>query len=225
MGLPLVTPWDAVARVAAMSDETTDDPRADRREQLIDAAVAAVRTHGAGASMEQIAAAAGVTKPVLYRYFGDKAGLYEAVADRFVGVVNDAVVAALDERSTDPQAMLAATVDAYLSLVQRDTDMYRFLMRRARLEQTAARDRIDTFVRALGDRIGDLLLTQYASAGGAVDPATARVWAHGIVGMINAVGDWWVQSDERSGMSREDVVRAVTDLLWRGLPAAAPLPR
>lgn len=206
-----------------VTDKATDDPRADRREQLIDAAVAAVRTHGAGASMEQIAAAAGVTKPVLYRYFGDKAALYEAVADRFVGVVNDAVVSSLDERSTDPQAMLAATVDAYLSLVQRDTDMYRFLMRRARLEQTAARDRIDTFVRTLGDRIGALLLAQFAAAGVQVDASTAKLWAHGIVGMINAAGDWWLQSpDARTELSRADVVRAVTDLLWRGLPAAAP---
>ena len=56
-----------------------DQHRADRRAELVEAAVAAIDEHGPAASIAQIAESAGVSKPVLYRYFEDKDDLYRAV--------------------------------------------------------------------------------------------------------------------------------------------------
>src|SRR5581483_1139564 len=61
--------------------------RAARREELIDAAVVAIRRHGAGVGMDQIAAQARTSKPVIYRYFADKDDLYRAVSNRVVVTV------------------------------------------------------------------------------------------------------------------------------------------
>jgi AcrR family transcriptional regulator len=65
---------------ASHRSRTTPEGRAERRTQLLEAAIACIRRVGADASMEQIAAEAKVTKPVLYRYFRDKGDLYQAVA-------------------------------------------------------------------------------------------------------------------------------------------------
>ena len=58
--------------------------RVERREELLDAADRLVRNGTVEMSMDEVASEAGITKPVLYRHFGDKDGLYEALAQRYV---------------------------------------------------------------------------------------------------------------------------------------------
>src|SRR5437763_7604163 len=53
-----------------------------RREEFVEATIRAVARHGPEVGMDEIAAEAGVTKPVLYRHFTDKADLYLAVGRR-----------------------------------------------------------------------------------------------------------------------------------------------
>ncbi len=90
--------------------------RAARREELIDAAITAVNELGSDVGMDQIAAAASTSKPVIYRYFADKDELYRAVGSR---VVRQIVVTLLGVRDDpDPQAMLRASIDAYLQLLE-----------------------------------------------------------------------------------------------------------
>ena len=74
--------------------------RAARREALLDAADRIVRRDGPVASMATIAAEAGITKPILYRHFGDKSGLYAALADRYTGRLLDDLRAALEAGRT-----------------------------------------------------------------------------------------------------------------------------
>ena len=59
-----------------------DDHRRARRQEIVDAAIAAVGRHGPGVGMEEIAAEAGTSKTVVYRHFGDRAELYLAVCNR-----------------------------------------------------------------------------------------------------------------------------------------------
>ena len=61
-------------------DARWDSHRAQRREDLVDATLRAIRRHGGSPSMDEIAEIAGTSKTVLYRYFDDQAGLYSAVA-------------------------------------------------------------------------------------------------------------------------------------------------
>src|SRR6266571_848339 len=89
-----------------------------RREELLDAAVRCLRREGAGASMDEIAAEAGVSKPILYRHFRHKAELYEALAVRYT----DEIAADLRKtmrRKDHPRVVLRASIDSYIRLVER----------------------------------------------------------------------------------------------------------
>ena len=60
-------------------DSRWDEHRRTRREQLVQATLAAVGKHGAGVGMEEIAAEAGTSKTVVYRHFADRTELHAAV--------------------------------------------------------------------------------------------------------------------------------------------------
>ena len=60
-----------------------------RRRELLEAADRVVLRDGPEASMNAIAAEAGITKPILYRHFGDKSGLYRALAKRHTDALLD----------------------------------------------------------------------------------------------------------------------------------------
>ena len=96
--------------------EERDDRRAERRTQLLDAAVDAIRTMGPSVTMEQLAKAGGVTKPILYRHFGDRDGLIGAIAERFS---NDLLTSVTTPLATDATAreLLRSTVDSYVSFI------------------------------------------------------------------------------------------------------------
>src|SRR6478672_252717 len=72
-----------------------DDHRESRRTELVVSAVAAIDEHGPTASIAQIAESAGVSKPVLYRYFSDKDDLYRAVGHWGAQQVIDGLVPVL----------------------------------------------------------------------------------------------------------------------------------
>src|SRR5687767_9777206 len=107
--------------------EPTSEERQARRDALMDAAVEAIREHGPNASMEDLARAAGVTKPILYRHFGHRDGLTAALATRFADGLQSTLQAAL-VAGTEPRETLEKTIDAYLEFVERDPAVYRFLV-------------------------------------------------------------------------------------------------
>src|SRR5437764_13932309 len=113
----------------------------DRREQLLVAADRAVRRDGSAASMNLIAAEAGITKPILYRHFGDKGGLYRALAARHIDQLLARLRAALLTRG-GLTARTRATVDAYLAAVEEQPQVYRFLMEVAVAEGVDVRGQV-----------------------------------------------------------------------------------
>jgi AcrR family transcriptional regulator len=187
--------------------------RAARREELLDAAIRCIRTEGAGVSMERIAAEAGVTKPILYRHFRHRAGLEDAIATRFTDEIGAQVREAMG-RGGDARALLERAIDSYVRMVERDTDVYRFLVNRARLA-VSGDGAIEHFMRRLGDDIGLVLGERLRELG--LDSGPAEVWGHGIVGMVGASVDRWV---ERRVLPRERLVAFLSELLWKGLRGA-----
>jgi AcrR family transcriptional regulator len=181
--------------------------RTDRRPELLDAAAAAIRHHGAGASMTQIAAQAGVTKPILYRHFGDRDGLVHALAERFATDLLAELQAAL-QSSDDQRMLIVATIDAYIAFVERDPDVYRFLVQHVGNGEVG----VIGFMHQVGQQVAVVLGEQLRAAGR--DSGGAEPLAHGIVGMVHAAGHWWV--DHRS-MPRARLVEYLADLLWTGV--------
>jgi AcrR family transcriptional regulator len=191
-----------------------DARRAERRAGLLDAAVEVVRREGPGVSMETIAAEAGVTKPIVYRHFGDRHGLVAAVAERFAHDLLAELRSSL-ARETDPRELLAGTIDAYLAFVERDPNVYLFLCQRVPSESDAA-SQFHGFVRQIASEVAVVLGERLRAAG--ADSGPAEPWAYGLVGMVQLAGDWWI---ERRSLPRARLVEYLTRLVWDGLDAVA----
>jgi AcrR family transcriptional regulator len=183
---------------------------ADRREQLLAAADRVVQRDGSAASMNVIAAEAGITKPILYRHFGDKGGLYRALAERHIDALLDRLRTALLTRG-GLRARTRATVDAYLASVEEQPQIYRFLVERAAAEEPDVRGQVLGFVRRFGDELATGIANEPELAG--IDPQRAVIWAHAIAGMVQGTGDWWLDHPE---VPRAQVVDQLVALLWDG---------
>ena len=180
----------------------------DRREQLLEAADRVVQREGSAASMNLIAAEAGITKPILYRHFGDKGGLYRALAARHIDALLDRLRAALMTRG-GLTARSRATVDAYLAAVEEQPQVYRFLMERAVAEDVDVRGQVLGLVRRFGDELAAGLRSEPTLA--PIGEWRAKVWAHGIAGMVQAAGDWWLDHPD---VPREAVVDELIALMF-----------
>lgn len=190
--------------------EPTEEEREARRSVLLDAAVEAIRRHGSAVSMEDLARAAGVTKPILYRNFGHRDGLTTALAARFAGGLEESLLSAM--ATGNPGETLAKTIDAYLAFVERDPEVYRFLVRRLVVnEQTGSDVSVGNFLRQVANQVAVVLGEQMRAAN--ADSGGAEPLAHGIVGMVHAAGDWWL---DRQTMPRATLVDYLVRLLTGG---------
>ena len=179
-----------------------------RREELLDAADRIVQRDGPDASMAAIAAEAGITKPILYRHFGDKSGLFRALAERHTDQLLARLRTGLLTRG--PRRLrVRATIDAYLAEIEAQPEVYRFLLHRAVVEEPAVHGQVTLFVRRLGDELAAGIAVEL----GLDDEQLAQAWGHGIVGMVQSAGDWWL---ERRTVTRDRLADQLTDLLMTG---------
>lgn len=191
--------------------------REQRRKELVDATMRAIRSHGATVGMDEIAVEAATSKTVFYRHFTDRAGLYAAVADRVDRTIMRDVTSATEDGGSagspaGGRAVIAAAIDAYLRLVENEPEIYRFIMAAPILE-TSSGDPSGPVTRHIAEQISALLDT-----GLAPDPVRSRVWAHGIVGLVrSAADDWLNRGGLQSGVARERLAALLTDLAWSGL--------
>ena len=164
--------------------------------------------------MEDIALEAGVAKPILYRHFEDKGGLYRALAERYVGELMVKLRVVLDT-PRDPGSLLAETIDAYLAFVEAKPEAYRFLMHRA-VQQPEAFATVSDFTGEVARQVAIVLREGLGAAG--LDTGGAEAWAHGLVGMVALAGDWWL---ETRTMTRGQLVDYLVTLVWGGFAGLA----
>lgn len=176
----------------------------------------AIREEGPGVTMEQLAKAGGVTKPILYRHFRDRDGLIRAIADQFAAALLESVQTPLLSAAGDPKALLVSTVDSYVGFIADDPNLYRFLVRHAP-DRGAGHVTISALVEGIAKQVAVVIGEQLRAAGR--DTGAAVPWAFGIVGLVHQAGDWWL--DDQT-MSRERLVEHLTSLLWEGLSAGGP---
>jgi AcrR family transcriptional regulator len=193
--------------------------REQRRIELIQAAVEAAVRYGPAVDMDQVAKAAGISKPVLYRYFDDKTQLWLAVGEYLAQQVVAIVIPAI-EKVREERELIAATIDSYLGAIEGQAELYRFLMQQEvpgvhHLVNSASQTVASGLSRVIGDRLRALGL----------DAGPAEPWAVGIVGLVQATGDWWMKRNRP--MRREALTDYLTTLLWQGIAgvrAAADIP-
>lgn len=212
-----------------------DEHRARRREELVDATLRTIRQHGATVGMDDVAAGAGTSKTVFYRHFTDRNGLYAAVAARVDALILRDVTAALGASGSgsadlgapgleaadgSPRRLIAAAIDSYLRLVERDPEVYRFVVNAPLLDRPAGGDPAGQVTSHIAEQMSAVLAGALESAGR--DTAAAAVWGPGLVGMVRAAADQWLTSADP--MSREVLAEHLTDLAWGGLSSAWPTP-
>jgi AcrR family transcriptional regulator len=195
----------------AESRSQRDQRRAVRRDQLLEDAIAAIRELGAGVTMDQLARQGGVTKPILYRHFGDRDGLIAAIAERFAAGLLGEIDQALLRDGAGRKELLEGTVAAYLGFIDREPNLYRFLVHQALTHPTgpvSMSPLVHGIARQVAVVIGEQLRQDGSDAGAAVP------WAYGIVGLVHQAGDWWL---EDRTMTRGALCEYLSDLLWNGL--------
>ncbi len=206
---------------AAVDGRSTrwDDHRAARRAELVRAARKAVHRVGPAVSMDEIAAEAGTSKSIVYRYFEDKAGLRLAVAANVVATMHDALREAAQSAPT-PLAALRAMVGVYLEMIEHSPNVYWFVTRTAIGGNGPATDgpEPEAPLGAYLDSVIELVAEPFARAVH-VPPSTAAAWAAGAVGFVRGAGEWWLAhpgGPAGDRLTREELTEQVTRWLWHG---------
>ncbi|HVB46351.1 MAG TPA: TetR/AcrR family transcriptional regulator [Streptosporangiaceae bacterium] len=182
-----------------------------RRRQFVDAALRVLDADGPELLIDAVAAEAGVSKPVLYRYFSDKAELVEALAARGSEFLRARLLPAI--HSNGPVLdRIAGAVGAYFAVIDEHPNLYWLIARRRTAETghdggTVHPDK-ETIASALAAVISDYLWVF------GLDSGAAEPWAHGVTGLVQSTGEWWLH---RRSMSRAHVVEYVTQLIWAAL--------
>lgn len=185
----------------------------ERRRAILDAADRVIQRDGPDASMLAIAAEAGISKPILYRHFGDKGGLYRALARRHVDPLIERIRAELHQH-TEFEVRARATVGAYLSMISQNLNLYRFLMDRATSEDSRTRADLGMMVRRLGEELADQLVAEQRVG----DRRRSRIVAHAVVGMVQAAGEWWLEHPE---VGEEEIIADLTGAVVGAIRASA----
>lgn len=187
--------------------------RIQRRTAFVRAGVAAIDEHGTGASAEQIAAAAQVSRTVLYRYFRDKDDLRQAIAAEIVDEVISSVLPHLNlSAESTPREVITSSVGTIIGWFADHPNLYLFLR-----EQ---HNELSAVEATLADRVAVLLQTVMALFG--LDGEDAQPGAYGLVGFVESSCAWWLaRRDQPGAMSRERFTDSVCRAIWHMLEGVA----
>lgn len=215
---------DAVATDSS-STPSNDKPRrvrrtrmtgAERRAQLLEVGRALFAAKGFEAtSVEEIAAKAGVSKPVVYEHFGGKEGLYAVVVDREMSRLLDMVTSSLT--AGHPRELLEQAAFALLDFIEDHTDGFRILVRDSPIPQSTGS--FASLISDIATQVEDILGREFKSRG--FDPA-GPLYAQALVGMVALTGQWWL--DVRRPKKAE-VAAHLVNLAWHGLDGLNSKPR
>ncbi|MEO7423361.1 MAG: TetR/AcrR family transcriptional regulator [Ornithinibacter sp.] len=210
-----------------------DEHRLARRDELVDATLRAIRLHGAGVGMDDIAATAGTSKTVVYRHFTDRAGLYTAVAERVDATIIRGLTRAAEGAhppggSVRARSVIHQAVAAYLELVEEDPEVYRFIVNAPIVPagEPSGRDVAAGMTDRISAHVAGLVeagLTDRARGFQPLDPVRPqRLWGVALVGMVRASADAWLAAGgAASGTTRENLAQDLATLAWDGLSTLA----
>jgi AcrR family transcriptional regulator len=191
-------------------------PAAERRRQLLDAALETFAAKGFHeASMNDVADAAGVTKPVLYQHFASKQALYEELVDELGGRLEEEIVLATAE-AAGPRQQVEAGFRAYFRWATNQGAAFRVLFSdrtRSDPELAAAAARVEATV---ADRVATLIEVPGLS------DDERHVLAYGVVGIAESTSRQWLRLDLGAGADADEFADRVAQLAWSGLRGITP---
>ena len=180
-----------------------------RRAQLVDVGRRLFAEKGLdGTSVEEIAAKAGVSKPVVYEHFGGKEGLYAVVVDREMQRLLDGVTGALT--GGHARELLEQAAIALLTYIENNADGFRILVRDSGVGSSTG-----TFASLISDIAGQVehvLAAEFRARG--FEPKLAPMYSQMLVGMVALTGQWWLDARKPK---KADVAAHLVNLAWHGL--------
>jgi AcrR family transcriptional regulator len=180
-----------------------------REQQILDIAEQLFADLGYdGVSIEEIARLAGVSRPIVYDYFGDKEAVYLACLRRARGELESMILSAAASAGNARETLERAT-SAYFEFVERRGQRWAVLFGGAGLSGFGAEE-AERLRFATVSRLRDLIVALEPD----VDPVTAEAFAHAISGSAEQVAKWWRANPQRT---RADVLARQTAFSWAGL--------
>ena len=190
----------------------------ERREQLLAVGRRVFAAKGFDmTTVEEIAARAKVSKPIVYEHFGGKEGLYAVVVDREVSALLGSLEESLSDQRAHPRMLMERAALAFLTYIDEDEDGFRILVRDSPVSHS-----VGTFSSLLTDvarRVEVILGAQLRLHG--YPPKDAALYAQMLVGMVAYTGQWWLETRKPS---KEIVAARMVNLSWFGLGALEKRP-
>ncbi len=182
-----------------------------RREQLIRVGRALFASKGFEAvSVEEIAANAKVSKPIVYEHFGGKEGLYAVIVDREMRELTNALIEALSDTKAHPRQIVERAALALLTYIEENSEGFQMLVR-----DSPTTDPAGSFNSLLGDislRVEDLLTAAFKRR--KLSAKGVPYYAQMLVGMTVFTGQYWA---DRPKVNKEQLAAYIVDLAWHGL--------
>ncbi|MDQ6874658.1 MAG: TetR/AcrR family transcriptional regulator [Actinomycetota bacterium] len=188
----------------------------ERREQLLDVGRTLLAERGFEAtSIEEIAARAGVSKPVVYEHFGGKEGLYAVVVDREMRALLDRVTSALT--GGHPRLLLEQAALALLTYIEEQTDGFRILVRDSPVVSSGGN--FSSLLNDIASEVEYILAGEFKARG--FETKLAGLYSRALVGMVALTGQWWLEARKPK---RNEVAAHLVNLAWNGLSHLEPKP-
>ena len=186
-------------------------PKNQRRAQLLDAASEVFTTRGYhAAAMDDIADAAGVSKPVLYQHFESKLDLYLALLDSSCERLADVVADALTSTDDNAERVVAA-VGAFYDFVSSASGEFRFVFESDLTGDNTVQRRLWRVNNDIADAIAQVIAEDTA-----LPVAESKLLAISLVGLAQVSARFWV-SAESAQIPLAEAKQLVSNLAWRGL--------
>jgi len=184
-------------------------PRVEREQQLLDAAITCFIAQGyQGTAVEDIAVAAGVTRPVIYNLFGSKDGIYLACLARARAELDRELMAAATQATA--QSRLRAGIEGYFRFVERNRESWQLLFAGGIAVAGPAAEEAQRLRFATVDRIVALLGVDL----GGLPRRRLQAYAHALSGAGEQLAKWWMSQPR---IRREELVENLMRLAWDGL--------
>ena len=183
---------------------------AERRKQLIGIGKKVFAERGyEAATVEEIAASAKVSKPILYEHFGGKEGLYAVIIDREIETVVRQIFEAIDKGSGRERTEKAAS--AFLRYIEDDPDGFSILCHDSPVAISGGG--MSSLLSTVAERVNGVFTEMLKEAGYPAE--AAPIYAHALVGMVTLVGQWWMETPKPP--SADLVASHLSALAWMGL--------
>jgi AcrR family transcriptional regulator len=184
-------------------------PAARRRQQLLDVALEVFGEHGFHpASMNDMAEAAGVTKPVLYQHFRSKRDLYREVLTNVGGQLLEEITKATTA-ATSRHQQVELGFRAYFLWVSSNEAAFRVLFGGGTRRDEEFAEQVAILESAIADAIATLIDVK------GLEDVQRRQLAHGLVGLAEGASRKWMADGAEE--PPEVLARLVADLAWHGL--------